>query len=173
MQVLIGFNNEDIFINDQITSSNVRLITKDGKQLGIMCLKKALQIATIENLDLIQVNSNSVPPVVKLMDYKKFLYNKSKALTHGKNKKFKIKEVKFHISTSSNDFDLKIRNICNFLKKSYTVRVIVVFRGREIIYKDIGFKLMSSVLSSIVMVGKVKNEPKLEGRQLVSLIEPI
>ena len=170
--MLIDFVDEDVLLNTQIKDSSVRLINKDGKQLGIVCLEKALQLAVIENLDLVQVNSKSVPPVTKLMDYKKFVFNKSKALSGIRSKKFKVKEVKFHISTSENDFNIKIRNVCNFLKKNCTVRIIIVFRGREIVYKDVGFKLMSSILKNVELIGKVKSDPKLEGRQLISLVEP-
>lgn len=165
-------NLKNFLINENIISSEVRLISKDGKQLGIISLKKAFQIALLENLDLVQLDTVVNPPTVKLMDYKKFLFNRNKNLSHFKFKKIKVKEVKFRVSTCKHDFDLKIRNIINFLEKKNKVKVSIVFRGREILYKELGSKVLVGIKNAVLDVGVVKDEPKLEGRQLVILIEP-
>lgn len=166
---------DNFLVNNQITSNEVLLITKDGKQLGRMCLKKAIQIAEMENLDLVQVNNEIFPPVVKLMNYKKFVASRSKINNEifFKNRKFKVKNIKFHIFIGKNDFETKVKSISNFLKKGFSVRIIIVFRDSEIIRREIGYNLLLSILDLVSLEGKKRYQSKLEGNELSLIIDPI
>jgi translation initiation factor IF-3 len=172
---VLFINNVDklIRVNEQIRSTKVMLINKEGKQLGILDTDKALEIARIEQLDLVEINAKYDPPVVKIMDYKKFLFNKSKGNSALNKRKDKLKEIKFKITTSKNDYDMKVRSVLGFLKEGRRVRVTVFFRGREITYKEAGVRILSDVVNVVNMVGFLRDNPKLEGRQLVAIIEPL
>lgn len=152
----------------------MRLIGNDGKQIGIVSLQNALKIAFDSSLDLVEIQSNANPPVARLMDYGKFIFKQNKQNVASKKKqvKVKIKEIKFRPSTDVNDYEVKLRNIICFLNEGNKVKVAVYFRGREMVHKNLGSKLLDRVCNDIKEVGIISFYPKFEGRQLTMVISP-
>jgi len=152
----------------------VRLIDEKGKQAGVVSFKEALQDAENIGLDLVEISPNSVPPVVKIMNYGKFKYkqDKQKTIAKKKQKKIKIKEIKFRPGTDKGDYNIKIRNLRNFLEKGDKVKVTVWFRGREMIHQKLGGDILKNVEKDLLDVGKVEYFPKLEGRQINMILTP-
>lgn len=123
-------------------------------------------------LDLVEIQPNSIPPVARLMDYGKFIFkqNKQNIVSKKKHIKVKVKEIKFRPNTDVNDYEVKLKNIINFLNEGNKVKVIVYFRGREMMHKNLGNKLLDRVCNDIKEVGIVSFYPKLEGKQLIMII---
>ena len=159
-------------MNEQIRARNVRLISVEGQQLGILPLREALRVAREEGLDLVEVSPKSDPPVCRIMDYGKFKYQASKKLQEArkKSKIFQVKEVKLRPHTDEHDLKFKIRNIKKFLEKKYRVKVVVFFRGREMAYMDMGYELLKRVAEEVQDKGSVDQEPKQEGRNTVGML---
>jgi translation initiation factor IF-3 len=144
------------------------LIAEDGDQLGIVTLTEARQTAEKAGLDLVEISPNSDPPVARVMDYGKFLFQASKQKK--KPKQVKLKEVKFRPNTDKGDYEVKLRNLRGFLEEGDKVKVTVFFRGREITHQELGIKLLDRIKNDLVEVSKVDYFPKLEGRQLVMIL---
>lgn len=159
-------------INGQIISKNLRLIDNNGKQIGVVSLERALEIAEDFRLDLVEIRSNVNPPVARLMDYGKFLFNqnKQKSISKKRQKDVKIKEVKFRPNTDIHDYNVKLKNIRNFLESGSNVKIVILFRGRELNYKDLGFNLLKRICFDLNDLCKIDFNPKMEGRQLVLMI---
>ncbi len=159
---------------DYIRGPNVRLIGEDGEQLGIKTIQEAKLIARDAGLDLVEISPNADPPVVRVMDYKKFLFQESKQRTLAKKKQKKVeqKEVKFRPSTAKADYEVKLRNLRGFLENGDKVKVTVFFRGREITHPELGMKLLERIKDELAEESKVDFFPKLEGRQLVMILSP-
>jgi translation initiation factor IF-3 len=153
----------------------VRLIAEDGSQVGVVPLKEAKRIADESALDLVEISPNADPPVVRVMDYGKFLFqeSKQKALAKKKQKQIKVKEIKFRPGTDKADYEVKLRNLRSFLEEGDKVKVTVFFRGREITHQELGFKLLERVRDDLLEYGKVEFFPRnAEGRQLVMVLSP-
>jgi translation initiation factor IF-3 len=149
--------------------NKIRLIDKDGEQIGIVTLEEASKMAKDSGLDLVEVSPNANPQVVKLMDYGKYKYQISK---QKKQKVFKTKNVKFRPNTSDHDCEIKIKKVMDFLDKGNKVKLIVNFRGREVEKPEFGFELINSILN--YMDGyRVESEPKLEGNNITTVLSPI
>lgn len=150
------------------------MIGDDGSQVGVVALKDARQAAQEAGLDLVEISPNADPPVVRIMDYGKFLFQESKqrALAKKKQKQVKIKEVKFRPSTDKADYEVKLRNLRGFLEEGDKVKITIFFRGREITHQELGMKLLERVRDDLAEQGKVEFFPKLEGRQLVMILSP-
>ncbi len=160
-------------INEQIRVLQVRLIDQNGKQLGVIGIREAQQAASEANLDLVEIQPNTDPPVVRIMDYGKFLFKQSKdrASAKKKQKKVKIKEIKFRISTDDNDYGIKLQSIRKFLAEGDKVKVIVWFRGREISHHELGLELLIKIREELTDVSKVDQFPeRLEGKQMVMVL---
>ena len=152
----------------------MRLISSDGSQLGIASTRDALNTAMEEGLDLVEVAPNSDPPVCRIMDYGKFKYEASKR-EQGSRKKGKasqLKEIKLRPHTEDHDLSFKTRNIKRFLEKKNKVKVTVIFRGRELAYKDTGMVLLKRVAEEVIEQGTLEQPPKHEGRNLSMVIVP-
>lgn len=162
-------------INQFIAATQVRLISEDGKQLGIVEINDALDQAKAANLDLVQMNDDPKTPVCKLMDYGKHLFDqkKQKAASKKKTKKTQLKEIKFRPGTDENDYQIKMRNIIKFLKEGDKTKITMRFRGRELAHKEIGLNLLKRVESDLSEIAGVEQEPISEGRQLVMLLSPL
>lgn len=121
-----------------------------------------------------EISPNADPPVARIMDYGKFLFqeSKQKAVARKKQKQVKVKEVKFRPGTDIGDYEVKIRNLRSFLEEGAKVKVTVFFRGREMTHQELGLKLLERVKADLVEYGKVEFFPKLEGRQLVMILAP-
>lgn len=157
-----------------IRVSKVRLISGDGEQLGIMTTQEALDVASDEGLDLVEVASNADPPVCRIMDYGKYKYQASKK-DHDARKKgkvFQVKEIKFRPHTDEHDLDFKMKNLKKFLGKKFRVKLTVTFRGRENAYKNKGMELLQRIAHEIEDEGIIDQHPKYEGRNLTMVIAP-
>lgn len=150
------------------------MIADDGSQLGIVANRDAKRIAEEAGLDLVEISPNADPPVVRIMDYGKFLFQESKqrALQKKKQKQVKVKEVKFRPGTDKADYEVKLRNLRSFLEEGDKVKVTIFFRGREITHQELGIKLLERIRDDLAEHGKVEFFPKLEGRQLVMILAP-
>ena len=151
----------------------VRLI-EEGKQLGVMSLKEALAVAAKAGLDLVEIAPNATPPVCRVMDYGKFRYQQSKKLQDAKKSQttIQVKEIRLRPKTEEHDLEVKIKHIKKFLQQNDKVKITMMFRGREIAYTDLGRKIMEAVRDSLMDVGVVELQPKLEGRNMIMVVVP-
>ena len=161
-------------MNNRIHAKTVRLISVDGRQLGIASIRDALNAAIEEGLDLVEVAPNSDPPVCRIMDYGKFKYEASKREqgTRKKGRTSQLKEIKLRPHTEDHDLGFKMKNLKKFLAKKDKVKVTVIFRGRELAYKDAGVELLKKVEQEVIEEGTVEQPPKHEGRNLTMVIVP-
>lgn len=152
----------------------MRVIGADGSQLGILSLEEALNAAREEGLDLVEVAPNADPPVCKIMDYGKFRYQQSKRSQEAKKKQtvIQVKEVKLRPKTDEHDIQTKLRHIRRFLAQKDKAKVTVIFRGREIAFKDRGEMVLQRVLEELKDEVVVEMPPKMEGRNLVMILAP-
>ncbi|MGQ9668556.1 MAG: translation initiation factor IF-3 [Desulfosoma sp.] len=161
-------------INEKIRARQVRVIGADGSQLGILSLEEALNAAREEGLDLVEVAPTADPPVCKIMDYGKFRYQQSKRSQEAKKKQtvIQVKEVKLRPKTDEHDIQTKVRHIRRFLAQKDKAKVTVIFRGREIAFKDRGEMVLQRVLEELKDEVVVEMPPKIEGRNLVMILAP-
>ena len=152
----------------------MRLISKDGEQLGIVPLKVALRQADEADVDLVEIAPNAKPPVCKIMDFGKYRYEQSKKRDEArkKQKQVQIKEIKFRPGTDEGDYQVKMRNIRRFLADGDKVKVTLRFRGREMAHQNLGAQLLQRVEEDLAEEAQVEQRPKMEGRQMVMMIAP-
>lgn len=145
-----------------------------GDKLGILSLADAKKLAFESNVDLVEISPNADPPVCKIMDYGKFLFEQNKKLqaTKKKQKLVLIKEIKFRPGTEEGDYQVKLKNLTKFLEEGNKTKVTVRFRGREMAHREIGMELLQRVETDLAELGAVEQHPRLEGRQMVMLIVP-
>ena len=163
-------------INDNIKSDKVMLIGSDGKKLGLVGIKEALESANSQSLDLVQVSPpNSDLVVCKLLDYGKHLFDKKKNLSSSKVKvkKSTTKEIKFRPSTDVGDYNIKLKKIKSFILGGDKTKISVRFRGREILNSDLGLDLLNRIKNELDDISQVDQEPSLEGRQLLMVLSPL
>ena len=162
-------------INDKIRAVEVQVISSDKKNLGTFSIKKAIEIAQQEGLDLIEISPNAKPPVCKITDIGKYRYDLQKKANKAKKKQkiVNLKEIKLRPVTEIHDYNFKLKNAQKFLKKGDKVKFTVRFKGREMQHTDLGKKLMKRIISDTANLGKVEVDPKLEGRQIVMIIQPL
>ncbi|SPN74095.1 Translation initiation factor IF-3,translation initiation factor IF-3,Translation initiation factor 3 (IF-3),translation initiation factor IF-3,Translation initiation factor IF-3, N-terminal domain [Chlamydia serpentis] len=161
-------------INRQIRAPKVRLIGSAGEQLGILAIKDALDLAREAGLDLVEVASNSEPPVCKIMDYGKYRYDLTKKEKDSKKAQHqvRIKEVKLKPNIDENDFLTKLKQARTFVEKGNKVKITCMFRGRELAYPEHGFKIVQKMSQGLEDIGFVEAEPKLAGRSLICVVAP-
>ena len=152
----------------------VRVIGSDGAQAGILSIDEALQIAEEASLDLVEIVPNGEPPVCRVMDYGKFLFeeNKKRHAAKKKQKQTQVKEIKFRPGTDIGDYNVKLRNLIKFLTEGDKVKVTLRFRGREMAHQELGRDLLKRVESDLQELGTVEQYPKMEGRQMVMVLSP-
>ncbi|MET1219618.1 MAG: translation initiation factor IF-3 [Glaciecola sp.] len=163
-------------INDEINANEVRLIGKDGEQVGIVTLAEAQAQADEASLDLVEISPNAQPPVCKVMDYGKFLFEKSKALKEQKKKQkqIQVKEIKFRPGTDEGDYQVKLRNLRRFLEAGDKAKVTIRFRGREMAHQDIAIDLLKRVRTDLEEVANCESFPnRVEGRQMIMVLAPL
>lgn len=155
-------------INRSITYPTVRVTGEDGQSLGIMPIQEAQDLATKSGLDLVEIVANANPPVVRIMDFGKFRFEQKKKIREQKtrNKAIKPKEIRLRPVSNDHDVDTKINQLRQFLGEKRSVFVNVVFKSREIMFKDQGKKLVERIIAAVEDVGKVDNPPKFEGSRL-------
>ena len=152
----------------------VSLIGNDGEQLGVFPTQEAINMAEEKDQDLVEVAPNSTPPVCRIMDYGKFKYQQSKRAHEAKKKQkiIHVKEVKLRPNTDQHDYDFKLKNAFRFLESGDKVKVLVFFRGREIVHRENGQKLLTRVTETLEDIAVVEQEPKQEGRTLCMIFAP-
>lgn len=162
-------------VNRGIRAREVRVIGADGQQLGIMATRDALAVAEENELDLVEVAPNANPPVCRLMDYGKYLYEKQKRERESRKaqKQIEIKEVRLRPKTDEHDIQVVLTKIRKFAKEGAKVRVRIRFRGREIYHPEVAQELMERVASEVSEVVAVEARPILDGRSMVMLLTPV
>jgi len=152
----------------------VSLIGNDGEQLGVFPTQEALNMAEERDQDLVEVAPNSSPPVCRIMDYGKFKYQQSKRAHEAKKKQkiIHVKEVKLRPNTDQHDYDFKLKNAFRFLESGDKVKVLVFFRGREIVHRENGQKLLVRATKTLEDIAVVEQEAKQEGRTLCMIFAP-
>tara|TARA_B100000900_G_scaffold226284_1_gene192118 strand:+ start:266 stop:787 length:522 start_codon:yes stop_codon:yes gene_type:complete len=161
-------------INRKITAEELRLVG-DNVEIGVYKLSQALAIANEQNLDLVEISPKAVPPVCKVMDYKKFLYEQKKREKTLKSKAAKVvvKEIRFGPNTDDHDYNFKKKHAEKFLKEGAKLKAFVFFKGRSIIFKEKGQILLLRLAQDLEKLGKVEQMPKLEGKRMIMFISPI
>ena len=161
-------------MNNEITVPKVRLIDADGEQQGIVDINVALAQAEEADLDLVEVSPNAEPPVCRIMNYGKYVFeeNKKKQLAKKKQKQTQVKEVKFRPGTEEGDYQVKLRNLIRFLNDGDKAKITLRFRGREMAHQDLGRKLLQRVEKDLEEIGTVEQYPRMEGRQMVMVVAP-
>ncbi|MDH3419476.1 MAG: translation initiation factor IF-3 [Gammaproteobacteria bacterium] len=160
--------------NDEITTPEVRVIGANGEQVGVMSISEALAQAQESSLDLVEVAPNSDPPVCRVMDYGKFVFeqNKKAQTARRKQKQTHVKEIKFRPGTEEADYQIKLRNLVRFLTAGDKAKVTLRFRGREMAHQELGVELLRRVRKDLEEIGTVEQHPQLEGRQMIMVIAP-
>lgn len=160
-------------INEKITAEQVRVVGENIEP-GVYPLARALELATEAELDLVEISSKSDPPVCKIIDYKKFLYEQKKRQKEIKAKTSKIvlKELRFGPNTDEHDFNFKLKHAVKFLQDGARLKAFVFFKGRSIIYKEKGEILLLKLAQELEEYGVVEQMPKLEGKRMIMLMIP-
>ena len=161
-------------INAEIAAETVRLISEGGEQVGIVGRAEALGIAEEAGLDLVEISPNTEPPVCRLMDFGKFLFqqNKRRAAARKKQVQVQVKEIKFRPGTEEADYQTKLRNLRRFLAHGDKTKVTLWFRGREMRHQELGAKLLKRVEADLEELAKVEQYPRMEGRRLSMVLTP-
>lgn len=146
----------------------------DNVEVGVYATKKAIEIADEQNLDLVEISPNANPPVCKVMDYKKFVYEQKKREKAIKSKATKVivKEIRFGPNTDNHDYEFKKKHAEKFLKEGAKLKAFVFFKGRSIIFKEQGQILLLRLAQDLEELGKVEQMPKLEGKRMIMFIAP-
>jgi len=152
----------------------VRVIDAEGKQLGILSTQDAIKEALKAGLDLVEVAPNSEPPVCRIMDYGKFRYQQSKKMQVAKKHavQVQLKEIRLRPRTEEHDLQTKIKHIRKFLEQNNKVKISMMFRGREIVYTDLGKAVMEEIKKELEPVSSVDQQPRIEGRNMVMILTP-
>ncbi len=161
-------------MNEEIRVPEVRLIGSDGEQVGIVPTSEALEMAYDQDLDLVEISADAKPPVCRIMDYGKYLFEQGKKAHEARKhqKQIQVKEIKFRPGTEEGDYQVKLRNLIRFLTEGDRVKVTLRYRGREMAHQEIGMKLLKRVETDLAELGTVEQFPKMEGRQTVMVIAP-
>ncbi len=150
------------------------MIDSEGEQAGLMERDNAIELARQESLDLVEVAPNAAPPVCRIMDFGKYLFEQKKKSQAGKTKQrhTQLKEIKFRPGTEVGDYNVKMKNLIKFLEQGDKTKVTLRFRGREMAHQELGMQLLKRVEGDLVEYGTVEQFPKMEGRQLTMVLAP-
>lgn len=161
-------------INEHIDASEVRLVLENGDQAGIVSIEEARAAASEAKLDLVLIAPEAEPPVCKIMDYGKHIFDLKKQKVANKKKQHKqtVKEIKFRPGTEEGDYQVKLRNLIRFLNDGDKAKVSLRFRGRELAHQHLGLELVQRIGRDLEEYGTVEQEPKMEGRQIVMVLSP-
>ena len=161
--------------NNRIFAKEVQVISSEGKNLGIISTTEGIKLAKEEGLDLIEIAPNAKPPVCKIIDMGKYKYNLQKKANKAKKKQktVELKEIKLRPVTKIHDYNYKIKNAQKFLSKGNKVKFTVKFRGREMQHHHLGMELLKRVENDLKKVGKLELSPKLDGRLMTMVIQPL
>lgn len=167
-------SNDDLNVNEEIRHREVRVVNNDGDQIGIMALKKGLNLAKERGLDLVEVAPNANPPVCRILDYGKYKYEQAKKAKQAKKNQnvMNVKEVQMSVKIEEHDFNVKVDMAKRFLNDKDKVKVKIKFRGREITHKDLGYDLMEDFYAELEDMAKMETKPKMEGRNMLMILTP-
>ena len=167
-----GNNKQQYRINEQIRVREVRIVDEDGS--SVMPTRQALDIARQKGVDLVEISPNAQPPVCRIIDYSKFLYQQKKRAKEMKQKQVKVevKEIRFGPQTDDHDYQFKLKHAKEFLEEGNKVRAYVFFRGRSILFKEQGEVLLLRFANDLEEFGKVEQLPKLEGKKMFLFLAP-
>lgn len=165
---------KELQINEEIKDKEVRVITDEGEQLGIMSAADALKAATYRNLDLVKIAPQAQPPVCKIMNYGKYKFDQQKREKEAKKnqKTFEIKEVQLSLNIDTHDLETKINHANKFLKGGDKVKVSIRLKGREMVHPDRGYDIMQSFADACAELGTVEKPAKLENRNMLMFLAP-
>jgi translation initiation factor IF-3 len=160
--------------NEEIDAAEVRVIDANGEQAGVMPLTQAIELARDAGLDLVEVSPTAEPPVCRIMDFGKYLFeqNKKAQQSRRKQKQVHVKEIKFRPGTDESDYQVKLRKLVEFLEQGDKTKVTLRFRGREMAHQDLGAKLLARVRGDLEDLGVVEQMPQMEGRQMIMVMAP-
>jgi translation initiation factor IF-3 len=161
-------------VNNQIRAQKVRVIDKEGNQMGILPLAEALEIARSRNLDLVEVAPLADPPVCRILDYGKYKYQQSKRSQQARRKQrsVQVKEVKMRPKTEEHDYQFKLNHARRFLSAGNKVKVTIMFRGREMAHTDLGRRKLDRFVEELGEIAQVESAPRLEGRNMSMILSP-
>lgn len=167
-----GNISKKIRINEEIRAKELRVIGASGEQLGIMSLEDALRISQDAGVDLVEISPNAEPPVAKIIDWGKFQYQKMKEQQKNKRnaKSVELKQMRFGLKIGMGDLDVKLRKIKKFLVNGDKVKIQIVFKGREMAHKEIGFEMAEKIISLLENDAIVEQKPQMAGRNLSLVI---
>ena len=173
MEVLV-IGIKEMQINEEITDKEVRLISNDGEQLGIVSAAQAQKLAAEKNLDLVKIAPLAKPPVCKIMDYGKYRFEQSKREKEAKKNQrvIEIKEIRLSPNIDVHDFDTKVGHARRFLSAGNKTKVSIRFRGREMTHTDLGLTIMAQFAEKCADIASVEKPAKLEGRQMLMFLAP-
>lgn len=168
------FPEEQHRVNRRIKRSEVRVINQDGQQLGVMPIAEAMRIAEAGGLDLVEVNPKVNPPVCKIMDYGRFKYEKAKQAKAARKHQttIMVKELKLRPKTDVHDLNVKIKRVSKFLDAGHKVKLMVLFRGREIVHPETGQMILQRLVDAVGDKLVIEQMPVMEGRRMVMLVAP-
>jgi translation initiation factor IF-3 len=168
-------SKDTININEKVTVREVRLIDETGKQLGIVPTSEAIKLARERELDLVEISPKTIPPVCKIMDYGKFKYQIAKKAQETKKKAtvIQLKEMKLGLKIEEHDLAFKIKHMREFLDDGCKIKIIIMFKGREVLRVEMGEKLAQRIIESLKDVGEPEQKPKFDGRNIVMVFAPL
>jgi translation initiation factor IF-3 len=160
--------------NEEIDAVEVRVIDAEGEQAGVMPLADGIELAKNMGLDLVEVSPTAEPPVCRVMDFGKYLFeqNKKQQTAKRKQKQVHVKEIKFRPGTDEGDYQIKLRKLVDFLEYGDKTKVTLRFRGREMAHQELGANLLARVRKDLEEYGVVEQMPQMEGRQMIMVIAP-
>ncbi|MDH3613366.1 MAG: translation initiation factor IF-3 [Gammaproteobacteria bacterium] len=160
--------------NEEIDAQEVRVIDAEGEQAGVMPLTDAIDLAKNVGLDLVEVSPNAEPPVCRIMDFGKYLFEQNKKAQHSKRKQKQVhvKEIKFRPGTDEGDYQIKLRKLVEFLENGDKTKVTLRFRGREMAHQELGANLLARVRGDLEEFAVVEQMPQMEGRQMIMVMAP-
>tara|TARA_B100000959_G_scaffold30947_1_gene29509 strand:- start:96 stop:641 length:546 start_codon:yes stop_codon:yes gene_type:complete len=161
--------------NNRINSPEVQVIASNGENLGVLNTNKAIAMAKEEGLDLIEIAPNAKPPVCKIIDMGKYKYDAQKKANKAKKKqkRIELKEIKLRPVTEIHDYKFKIKNAQKFISKGDKVKFTIRFKGRELQHSHLGNELMNKIKQDMQEIGKVEQDPKFDGKQMIMVIQPL
>jgi len=170
-----GFSGPFVRVNGKIRAREVRVISHDGKQLGVLALGEAINLARANGVDLVEIAPNATPPVCRLVDYGKFRYEQSKKEKEAKKHHHanKVKEIQLSPTIDPHDFGVKLSHAVDFLCDEMKVKLSLRFRGREMAHQEIGFQVVKKFIQALVLYGHPDAEPKLIGRGIHVMLSPL
>ncbi|HKB77948.1 MAG TPA: translation initiation factor IF-3 [Myxococcales bacterium] len=169
-----AIQSKDIRINEGIRVREVRVVSAEGEQLGILPIAQALELARQREMDLVEVAAEAQPPVCRIMDFGKYKYMQARRQKDARKKQtiIQVKEVKLGPKTDTHDFDFKAKHVRRFLEEGNKAKVTVRFKGREMAHTELGWKMLNKMVEGMQDIAVIENHPRMEGRMLSMILSP-